>query len=41
MHERLPDSELVVLGGAGHTVPIERPEQFNDAVLAFTATRPA
>ena len=41
MHERLPDSELVVLGSAGHTVPIERPEQFNDAVLAFTATRPA
>lgn len=41
MHDRLPDSELVILKGAGHTVPIERPDCFNDAVLAFTATHPS
>lgn len=37
MHERLPDSELVIVEGAGHTVPIERPNRFNDTVLAFCA----
>jgi pimeloyl-ACP methyl ester carboxylesterase len=37
MHDRLPDSELVVLRGSGHTPFIEQPTQFNDAVLAFTA----
>jgi pimeloyl-ACP methyl ester carboxylesterase len=41
MHERLPDSELVILSGVGHTPAIECPKRFNDAVLAFTATRPA
>jgi pimeloyl-ACP methyl ester carboxylesterase len=41
MHERLPDSELVILSGVGHAPAIECPERFNDAVLAFTATHPA
>ncbi|MUL65970.1 hypothetical protein BOO86_15950 [Mycobacterium sp. CBMA 234] len=37
MHRRLADSELVIIPGSGHTPAVERPEQFNDAVLKFTA----
>jgi pimeloyl-ACP methyl ester carboxylesterase len=39
MHDRLPDSELVVFAGAGHTPMIEFPERFNDLALRFIAAR--
>jgi pimeloyl-ACP methyl ester carboxylesterase len=39
MHDRLPDSELAVFAGAGHTPMIEFPDQFNDLVLRFIAAR--
>jgi pimeloyl-ACP methyl ester carboxylesterase len=39
MHEQLARSELTVIRGAGHTPMIEFPEQFNDAVLKFTAAK--
>lgn len=38
MQERLPRSELTVIPGAGHTPMIEFPDQFNNAVLDFTAS---
>jgi pimeloyl-ACP methyl ester carboxylesterase len=39
MHDRLPDSELVVFAGAGHTPMVEFPCQFNDLALRFIAAR--
>ncbi|UGU30900.1 alpha/beta hydrolase [Mycolicibacterium smegmatis] len=33
MAERLPKSELVVVGGAGHLVQLEEPEVINDALV--------
>jgi pimeloyl-ACP methyl ester carboxylesterase len=39
MHDRLPDSELVVFAGAGHTPMIEFPDRFNDLALRFMAAR--
>jgi pimeloyl-ACP methyl ester carboxylesterase len=39
MHDKLPDSELAVFAGAGHTPMIEFPDQFNDLVLRFIAAR--
>lgn len=39
MHDRLPDSELVVFAGSGHTPMIEFPDQFNDLALKFMAAR--
>jgi pimeloyl-ACP methyl ester carboxylesterase len=39
MHDRLPDSELVVFAGAGHTLMIEFPDRFNDLALRFMAAR--
>lgn len=33
MAERLPKSELVVVGGAGHLVQLEEPEVINDALI--------
>jgi pimeloyl-ACP methyl ester carboxylesterase len=38
MCERLPDSTLVVIEGAGHMPNLERPEEFNDALDAFLKT---
>lgn len=35
MHERIPNSELEVIEGAGHLSNIERPEHFNRALSAF------
>jgi pimeloyl-ACP methyl ester carboxylesterase len=35
MHDRLPDSELAVFAGSGHSPMIEFPEQFNDLALSF------
>jgi len=31
----IPNAELVVLPGVSHFAPLQRPEQFNDALLAF------
>ncbi|BDB44056.1 MULTISPECIES: alpha/beta fold hydrolase [Mycobacterium] len=39
MHERLPDSELAVFAGAGHSPMVEFPDQFNDLALRFIASR--
>ena len=33
MAEQLPDSELVIVPGAGHLVQLEQPEIINDALL--------
>ena len=35
MHERIPGSKVVVIPGAGHLANIERPSEFNEAVVAF------
>jgi pimeloyl-ACP methyl ester carboxylesterase len=36
----IPDSELVIVPGAGHMLPLEAPEAVNDAIAAWLA-RPA
>lgn len=33
--ESIPGAELTILSGVSHFAPLQRPEQFNDAVLAF------
>jgi pimeloyl-ACP methyl ester carboxylesterase len=33
--EQAPDTEKIVLEGAGHMVNMEQPEEFNRAVLDF------
>lgn len=38
MHERIPGSKLVVIPGAGHLANIERPSEFNEAMMAFLDT---
>jgi pimeloyl-ACP methyl ester carboxylesterase len=38
-HTAIPDSRLVVIPGAGHMSNMERPEDFNRAVLEFVANR--
>ena len=38
-HERIPDSELHVLPSCGHMPPRERPEEFNEVVRCFLASR--
>lgn len=35
MHERIADSEMVIIPGAGHTSTVEEPAAVNDAVLTF------
>lgn len=35
IHELIPHSELVVLGGAAHGLMVEAPNAFNDAVIGF------
>jgi pimeloyl-ACP methyl ester carboxylesterase len=37
MHDRLPDSELVVFAATGHSPMIEFPDRFNDLALRFMA----
>jgi pimeloyl-ACP methyl ester carboxylesterase len=37
----LPNSELKIFAGAHHAVPVEIPQAFNTAVLAFLQTRPS
>jgi len=38
LHERIADSELVILAPASHLSNIEQPEQFNRALLSFLDT---
>jgi pimeloyl-ACP methyl ester carboxylesterase len=38
--ETIPETELVVIPGAGHVSQLERPEQFNDAVRKFCRAHP-
>jgi pimeloyl-ACP methyl ester carboxylesterase len=33
----IPNAEFVLLHGVSHFVPLQRPEQFNRAMLAFLA----
>jgi 3-oxoadipate enol-lactonase len=35
MKGKIPDAELVVLQGCGHLGPMDQPQEFNDALLAF------
>jgi 3-oxoadipate enol-lactonase len=37
MHQRIADSELVIIAGAGHTPTLEKPLEFNQAMLSFLA----
>jgi pimeloyl-ACP methyl ester carboxylesterase len=37
MHQRIADSELVIIAGAGHTPTLEKPLEFNQALLSFLA----
>ncbi len=37
----IPGAELVILPGVSHFAPLQRPEQFNDAVLAFLRRVPS
>lgn len=39
--DAIPDSELVVIPGAGHESNLERPERFNDAVRVFCRAHPS
>jgi pimeloyl-ACP methyl ester carboxylesterase/ketosteroid isomerase-like protein len=39
-HETIPDSELVVIPRAGHMSNMERPDEFNRAVLEFCRAHP-
>ncbi|MCB8922948.1 MAG: 2-succinyl-6-hydroxy-2,4-cyclohexadiene-1-carboxylate synthase [Ardenticatenaceae bacterium] len=38
MHALLPSSQLEIVAGAGHTVHLERPYSFQQAILTFLAT---
>lgn len=37
MHQTIPDSELVVIAGTGHTPILEKPLEFNEALISFLA----
>lgn len=37
---RMPQAELVVIKDSRHATPVERPEQFNEAVIAFLLKQP-
>jgi esterase len=39
MRDELPDGELVTVPGAGHNVPVDRPDEFEQAVLPFLRRR--
>ena len=38
--ETIPETELVVIPGAGHVSQLERPEQLNEAVRKFCRAHP-
>ena len=40
LHRGIPGSTLVVIDGAGHTVPAEKPAEFNQAVTEFLTRLP-
>ena len=40
LHERISGSKLVVIDGAGHTVPSEKPTEFNQALTDFLDALP-
>jgi pimeloyl-ACP methyl ester carboxylesterase len=40
MRAEIPDSRLLVIGGAGHNPMFDRPEDFNKALLAFLSGEP-
>jgi pimeloyl-ACP methyl ester carboxylesterase len=31
----IPDAELIILRGVSHFAPLQRPDEFNNVVLAF------
>jgi pimeloyl-ACP methyl ester carboxylesterase len=33
--ERIPDAQMISIGGGGHLFLIEQPRHFNDAVIEF------
>ena len=35
MQERIPDSELVIIAGTGHTPQIDKPAEFNRTLTGF------
>jgi pimeloyl-ACP methyl ester carboxylesterase len=35
MLAKMPQAELVVITDSRHATPVERPEQFNEALIAF------
>ena len=39
MAERIPGALLQTVPGAGHLLPMEQPDAFNTALLAFLARR--
>lgn len=41
IHDHIPNSELVMIEGAGHISPVERPDAFNAALLDFLAKQEA
>ena len=41
LQQAIPNSELVVIPGAGHVSNLEQPEAFNDAVRRFCRAHPA
>ena len=41
LHARIPHADFVVIPDAGHLHPIEQPQAFNEAVLAFLAKHPS
>jgi pimeloyl-ACP methyl ester carboxylesterase len=41
LQQAIPNSELVVIPGAGHVSNLEQPEAFNDAVRTFCRAHPA
>jgi pimeloyl-ACP methyl ester carboxylesterase len=38
LHEKIKGSELVIIPGAGHSVMLERPREFNRALEGFLAS---
>jgi len=37
MHQRIADSELIIIADAGHTPTLEKPSEFNQTLLSFLA----
>ena len=39
LHERIPQSQLTIIPGAGHTATVEEPDAVTTAILTFLSTR--